>query len=62
MTTPTTADANTDNDPKTETKPQTLLSILCHEPWHWDPEGWSTVTFHKDGTGEVPYSSTLNLL
>jgi hypothetical protein len=62
MTTPTTADANADNDPKTETKPQTLLSILCHEPWYGDSDGWSTVTFQKDGTGEVPYSSTLNLL
>ena len=62
MTTLSTADANTGNDSKTETETETLLSMLCHEPWSWDSVGWTTVRFHKDGTGEVPYSSTLNLL
>ena len=32
----------------------TLRSILCGEQfWCWDEEGGNTITFHKNGTGEV---------
>jgi hypothetical protein len=35
----------------------TLLSILCGEDhWVWDSNNANTISFHKDGTGEVSFA------
>ncbi|PYH65815.1 uncharacterized protein BO88DRAFT_469986 [Aspergillus vadensis CBS 113365] len=34
------------------TRPDTVRSILCEEPWIWN-DGSSEITFHEDGTGKL---------
>ncbi|KAI9787842.1 MAG: hypothetical protein M1816_007409 [Peltula sp. TS41687] len=41
---------------------ETLLSILCGEEfWYWDSNNANTITFNKDGTGEVVCRHELNI-
>lgn len=41
------------HDTKPFDMPETLLSILCSEPWRWDSFASSEITFNQDGTGKV---------
>lgn len=43
------------NNPTSPTSdmPETVLSVLCSEPWRWDSFASSEITFNQDGTGKV---------
>ncbi|KAM3477264.1 hypothetical protein MY8738_006544 [Beauveria namnaoensis] len=41
--------------------PETLLSILCSEPWRWDSFASSEITFNQDGTGKLTCRAELNI-
>ncbi|ATY63295.1 epoxide hydrolase [Cordyceps militaris] len=41
--------------------PETLLSILCSEPWRWDAFASSEIVFHPDGTGKLTCRAELNV-
>ncbi|KAM3450543.1 hypothetical protein MY3296_006006 [Beauveria thailandica] len=41
--------------------PETLLSVLCSEPWRWDSFASSEITFNPDGTGELTCRAELNI-
>jgi hypothetical protein len=36
-----------------ENQSQMAIAMLCKEQWDAEPEGYSRVEFHKDGTGFV---------
>ncbi|KAK8917677.1 hypothetical protein VCV18_008997 [Metarhizium anisopliae] len=40
---------------------ESLLSILCSEPWHWDSEDASQIAFDENGTGKLICRAELNV-
>ncbi|KAK2598205.1 hypothetical protein QQS21_005682 [Conoideocrella luteorostrata] len=40
---------------------ETVLSVLCSEPWRWDLFGSSEIRFRQDGTGELICRAELNV-
>ncbi|KAF5131255.1 hypothetical protein E5D57_007608 [Metarhizium anisopliae] len=40
--------------------PESVLSILCSEPWRWDSFASSEITFNQDGTGKLTCRAGFN--